>query len=343
MSFNDKKVDVSIAFYGKPYQAIVTIKSLMKYSGAHIDQIYFSRERKQPHNDYIGIFKVIDYFRNDPDVRLIVQYPYHHLGLGVMDIERAKVDTRWRHSIMYQYALETTDKKYLCIMHNDMLYHKDMIGDMLKEFDTGPPSLAGVGSIGQCWSCPAGPAWGNRCNSYKYQEYVPSLDEALELTAAYATPRQKLQKSVIEQGRVHMLPECRLNEYCALIDVDKYRLETVPNGNIGCYGGNWGGVDTATVWSHDMYRKGYVFKHLCLEDYTRHAPFDGTGSGTQANTSRDIYENAERNAKAYIEQNFGQIRQTPYVGLANIFDAMKRNAWLGVIHTYGFVKRIFGK
>ncbi len=276
-------------------------------------------------------------------MRPVVQYPYHHLGLGVMDIERAKIDTRWRQSIMYQYALETTDKKYLCIMHNDMLYSKDMIGDMLKEFETGGPNLAGVGSIGQCWSCPVGPAWGNKCDSYKCRAYVPSMEEALELTAAYATPRQKLQIEVIERGRVHLLPECRLNEYCALIDVEKYRRETVPNGDIGCYGGNWGGVDTATVCSHDMYKKGYVFQHLCLEDYARHAPFDGTGSGTQANTSRDIYEHSERNAKAYIEQHFGEIRETAYVGRANLCDSVKRELWLGIIHSYGFAKWVLGR
>jgi hypothetical protein len=76
------KVDVSIAFYGKPYQAIVTIKTLIKQSGQYIDKIYLSRERRQPHNDYIGIFKIVDYFKNDPDVRLVVQHPHHHLGLG---------------------------------------------------------------------------------------------------------------------------------------------------------------------------------------------------------------------------------------------------------------------
>ncbi|QRR01996.1 hypothetical protein [Dyadobacter sandarakinus] len=338
-----QKVDVSIAFYGKPYQAIVTIKTLMLHSRQHIDKIYLSRERKQPHDDYAGIFKIIDYFRNDPDVRLVVQYPYHHLGLGVKDLERAKTDTRWRQSIMYQYALETTDKKYLCIMHNDMLYHGDMIGDMLETFAASPESLAGVGSIGQCWSCPAGPDWGNRCNSYKFEEYVPDKEELLELTAAYDTPRQAIQLDVIRNGRVHILPECRLNEYCAMIDVEKYRKETVPHGEIGCYGGNWGGIDTATIWSHDMYRKGYTFRHLHLENYTTHAPFDGTGSGTKANTSSDIYWNAERNAEKFIEENYGPIRFTGYVARATMLDKWKRNAWLTLIHGVGFAKRLIGK
>jgi hypothetical protein len=338
-----QKIDVSIAFYGKPYQAIVTIKTLMKYSGQHIDKIYLSRERLQPHDDYVGIFKIIDYFRNDPSVRLEVSYPYHFLGLGVSDYERAKHDTRFRHSILYQYALEKTDKKYLCIMHNDMLFYGDMIGDMLKTFENSPENVAGVGSIGQCWSCPAGPDWGNKCHSKMFEQYVPTKEEALELTAAHATPRRDIQLKVINNGRVHIMPECRLNEYCAMIDVEKYRKETLPQGDIGCYGGGWNGVDTATVWSHDMYQRGYTFRHLTLEDYTRHAPFDATGSGTQSNSRSDTYFNAERNAEKYINENFAPIAFSSYVTRANLYDTIKRKIWLGIIHTHGAFKKIIGK
>lgn len=337
-----KKVDVCISFYGKPYQTMVTIKTLMQHSRQHIDKIYLSRERRQPHADYSGIFKIIDYFRNDPDVKLVVQFPKYHLGLGVMDRERAKRDTVWRHSIMFQYALETTDKKYLCIMHNDMLYHGDMIGDMLKVFDEGHEKLAGVGSIGQCWSCPAGVDWGNKCNSEKFEEYIPTKEEALELTAAHATPRRDLQLKVIQGGRVHMLPECRLNEYCALIDVEKYRKETIPQGNIGCYGGVWEGVDLATIWSHDMYKLGYKFKHVALENYAKHAPFDTTGSGTKANDFSNVYWAAEKGAEAYLLHNFGPVKFSSYVKRANFIDAIKRNSWLGIIHTYGYVKKLLG-
>ena len=220
-----QKVDVSIAFYGKPYQAIVTIKTLMQYSSQHIDKIYLSRERLQPHNDYVGIFKILDYFRNDPSVKIVVQYPHYFLGLGVRDYERAKVDTRFRQSIMYQYPLEVSDKKYLVVMHNDMLFYGDMIGDMLKEFEKGPKNLAGVGSIGQCWSCPAGPDWGNKCNSKMFEEYVPTTEEAMALAEAHATPRRDIQLKVIRNGRTHILPECRLNEYCAMIDLEKYQIK----------------------------------------------------------------------------------------------------------------------
>ncbi|WP_247232637.1 hypothetical protein [Telluribacter sp. SYSU D00476] len=336
------KVDVSIAFYGKPYQAIVTIKSLLKHSRQHIDKIYLSRQRQQPHDDYIGIFKVIDYFKND-DVNLVVHYPYHAIGAGVMDYERAKNDTRFRQSIMYQYALEVTDKKYLCLMHNDLLFHGDMIGDMLKTFSEGPRELVGVGPVGQCWSCPAGPSWANKCGPERYDQYVPSMEEAIALTESHSTPRKDIQLNVIRNGRVHILPECRLNEFCAMIDVEKYRKETLPNGPIGCFGGVWHGSDTGTIWSHDMVKRGYKFKHMTLENYARHAPFESSGSGTSAYFKSDTYWQAEQRAKEYIEKTFGPLNFSAYVPVANTLDTLKRKSWLLLINTVGFAKKIVGK
>ena len=341
------KVDISIAFYGKPYQAIATIESLMRHSGQHIDTIYLSRERIQPWDDWSGIFKIIDTFRNrsinGQKVKLDIFYPHHFLGLGVLDYQRAKTDARFRHSILYQYALEKTPQKYLCIMHNDMLFHADMIGDMLKEFENGPDNLAGVGSIGQCWSCPAGPDWGNKCHSKIYRQYVPTAEEAIALHEAHATPRQQIDLKVLRNGRIHMLPECRLNEYCALVDVEKYRQNSLPDGDIGCYGGGWEGADTATVWSHDMFKRGYTFNHLTLEDYVRHAAFDETGSGTASNSSSDKYWAAEKNAEAYIIKNYYPLNFSAYVPLMTAYDGLKWKSWLAIIHSYGFIKKLLGK
>ncbi|WP_428660017.1 hypothetical protein [Runella sp.] len=148
------------------------------------------------------------------------------------------------------------------------------------------------------------------------------------MTQAQATPRRDIQLRVIRAGRVHPLPECRLNEYCALLDVEKYRKETLSQGNIGCFGGGWNGVDTATAWSHDIYQRGYVFKNFRLEDFATHAPFDVTGSGTQSYTSAETYWGAEKNAENYLIENFGSLNFSPYVSLANAYDVLNvRHGW----------------
>jgi hypothetical protein len=296
------KVDINISFYGKPYQAIVTIESLLKHSGQHIDKIYIQEERNQPHNEWQGIFKVLDAFRNRPDARIVVHRPKYYLGLGVSDYDRAQADTDFRQSILYQYALEKTDKKYMCVMHNDILFHDDMIGQMLKDFENGPKNLAGVGSIGQCWVCPA--AIENRCNSKIQHQVSFSQEEVVAMYERTPVTRKEIGLRVAKAGRYWPMPECRLNEYVALIDMEAYRPNTLPVGDLGCYGGGWSGCDQATIWSHDMVQRGYVFQNIVLEDYAKHAPFDETGSGTIANTRQEIYFGSEHKAKAYIEKHY---------------------------------------
>ena len=39
------KVDVCINVFGKPWQTLCTLKSLMKHSGDKIDKIYFIKEK----------------------------------------------------------------------------------------------------------------------------------------------------------------------------------------------------------------------------------------------------------------------------------------------------------
>ncbi|MEZ0608656.1 hypothetical protein ACAW74_09080 [Fibrella sp. WM1] len=337
-----KRVDVAIAFYGKPMQTIIAIKSLMQHSGQYIDKIYLTHEQFQPHNDWSGPHKVIDYFRSDP-INFVVYRPYYLLAPNAADVEKTRNDIRYRHSIMYQYALEMTDKPYLFVMHNDMLFHADMIGPMLATFDKHP-ELAGTGPIGQCWSCPASAAWGGRCSSETMMSYRPDKQEAIELHKSHETPRKALDIDIIEAGRVWPLPECRLNEYATLINVPTYRQQTLPVGDIGCYGGGWKGADLGTIWFYEMIHRGFRFQHFVLEDYARHAPFDDSGSGSLAYSKSDRYWNAERLAIDYINTNYPKRAEFgATVQLNTTFDALRRKSWLAVVHTYGFLKKVIGK
>ena len=56
------KVDVIINVYGKPWQTLCTLKSLMKHSGNHIDKIYFIEEREQPYKSNVN--DILKYFDN---------------------------------------------------------------------------------------------------------------------------------------------------------------------------------------------------------------------------------------------------------------------------------------
>lgn len=92
-----------------------------------------------------------------------------------------------------------------------------------------------------------------------------------------------------------------------------------------------------------MYQRGYKFRHITLEDYVRHAVFDETGSGTSTNSNADNYFQAEKNAEKYIIENYYPLDFSTYVPLANFWDGVKRTGWLGIIHTYGALKKLLGK
>lgn len=332
----NKRVDVAIAFYGKPMQTIIAIKSLLQYSGQYIDKIYLTQEQNQPHQDWGGVYKVIDYFREEP-VQFVVYRPVYFLSTNVTDIERTRQNTWYRHSIMYQYALEKTDKPYLCIVHNDMLFHADMIGPMLSAFDQ-QPELAGTGSVGQCWACPA---WlDKRCSPTKVEEYKPGKEEAIALFKAYNPPRLQRNIEIMEGGRVWPLPECRLNEHSALINVDLYRKTTVPVGDVGCLGGTWEGADLGMIWFYEMMNRGYKFGHFVLEDYALHAPFDDSGSGSLAYNKSERYWLAEQAAVDYINANYPRKAKFGTQVKVNTFtDAMRRNSRRLLLRMYNAVNR----
>ena len=293
------KVDVCVIYYGKPYQTIISILTLLKFSRQHINKIYITVEKKQPYDKFGDVYKVIKAIK--PIIEIDVYYPKTFYELGFLDYDRTKRDSDYRYQIPYQYALENATEDFLFIMHNDMVFHKDMIGDMLPDF--ADPQMTGTGSIGQCWSCPGFSA--RLCHGSKFQEYVPTQAEAIALHKEYNTPRKEKDIEVLETGRVHPMPECRLNEYACMIRLSTYRSTTLPKGNNVCFGGNWGfTADLGTGWFHQMVNQGFKFKHFVLEDYAIHSMFNPVGQGIWAYSKQDNYNLSEENALVYLKENF---------------------------------------
>ncbi|KAA6431601.1 hypothetical protein FEM33_25180 [Dyadobacter flavalbus] len=294
------KIDVCVLYFGKPYQTIISILSLLKYSRRHINKIYITVEKKQPFDTYGDIYKVIHAIK--PIIEIDLFYPDYFYNLDTLDYERVKNDTPYRWSIPYQYALENAKGKFLFIMHNDMVFHKDMISDMLASYD-GNEKMAGTGSIGQCWSCPA--SFAGLCNGFKFQDYIPDQTQAITLHEQFDTPRKEKDIEILKAGKVHPLPECRLNEYACMINLEIYKTTTLPYAENVCFGGNWGfTADLGTGWFHQMVNQGYQFKHFILEDYAIHSMFNPLGQGIHAYSKAENYILSERNALQYLNENF---------------------------------------
>ncbi|WP_031529166.1 hypothetical protein [Dyadobacter crusticola] len=295
-----KKIDVCVIYYGKPYQTIISILSLLKFSGQHIKKLYITVEKSQPFDKFGDVYHVIKTIT--PLIEVDLYYPKHFYQLGYLDYERTRRDTAYRYQIPYQYALENATGDYLFIMHNDMVFRRDMIGEMLPVFSD--PNVAGTGSIGQCWSCPGFSA--GLCHGSKFEQYVPTQEEAILLHEKYNTPRKEMDIRILKTGRVHPMPECRLNEYACMINLDLYRKTTLPKGDNVCFGGNWGfTADLGTGWFHQMVNQGFRFQHFVLEDYATHSQFNPIGQGIHAYSKEENYNLSEQNALEYLKANYG--------------------------------------
>jgi len=275
-----EKVDVVIHVYGKPWQTLCTLKSLMKHSGDHIDKIFFVKEPKQPYDDNIGW--VVDYFDN-----LIVYEPKHSI---LMYSVKNMNDENDRFNSYSQYGFEKSDKKFIFITHNDVLYTDDIIGDMLNKINDS----IGIGQLGQCWNCPANKA--NLCSGEKFYDWNPTYEEVISLGLPYV--RTGIHN--VDKTNPKPLPECRLNEWACLINREMSNKETYPNGDTPLFGVF--GPDSGVAWFRSLHLKGYKFINY-VEKYV-HSYWSDLSCGYQTSLNNDYYVRAEENAKKYFMENF---------------------------------------
>jgi hypothetical protein len=274
------KVDVVINVYGKPWQTLCTLKSLMKHSSTHIDKIYLIKETSQPYGDSIDwIFSELD--------NLIVYEPDSYICLHT---NQNFNDINYRKNIRYQYGFDNSDKKYIFITHNDVLYTGDIIGDMLNNIGES----IGIGEIGQCWNCPA--KANNLCSGEKFNLWNPTYDEVMSLNL----PHIRTNRQNIDKNNPKPLPECRLNEWSCLINRELSNNETYPNGNTAPFGSV--GLDTGTLWFKSLHLKGYKFVDY-RKNFT-HSYWSEIGNGWGALFNHDIYKVSEENAKKYYKENY---------------------------------------
>jgi hypothetical protein len=286
-----EKVDVIINVYGKPYQTLCTLKSLMEHCESHIDMIYFINERYSLFNDdAIWITKC---FSNiDPYIP-----PVNHEFNPRKEREyyNDKIN-RW--SLKYQYGLEKSDKKYVFVTHNDILYTGDIIGEMLSQIEDN----VGIGLIGQCWNCPANSA--GVCNGDKMNKYNPTYTDVLELMRNYIAPRTST--SNVDMEHPMPLPECRLNEFACIIDRETTVKECWPNGDTPLFGSLNGihGVDMGCEWFRSMVLKGYKFQNYDIYKTSQHGYFSPINSGLITQKDETLYRQCEMTANYYFLDHY---------------------------------------
>jgi len=299
------RVDVIINVCGKPYQTALSLLTLNQASGQHIDKIYFVDENTSQYNIdmHTGQHQFVREMLNDK-----IEYVMPSRWNYCFELEQAKLnDIEYRHSVRYQYGWESSDKDYILIIHNDAHFHGDIIGAMLASIGDN----IAAGHIGQCWYCPA--AFTGKCSSETYLEYKPSFSELRELYQKTRAPEGSFMRAY-HLPRLHEmferqpwpLPECRVNEWCALINMKLARKLTVPLGRATPFGAiiNVGKqiLDVGCQWFRDVHVRGHTCKHFNIYKFMHH---DVPPTGQPTLLDRQRYVDKETIALARLREEFG--------------------------------------
>ena len=297
-------VDVCMQVFGKPWQTALTLLTLDRYMRKKINKIFFIIEAAQPKNESNDLTILNGILPNMESISLTAW-----IGLDPLDQSRID-DKEYRQNIRYQYAFEHTSADYLMLSHNDVIYK----GDVITAFLNNIGDHIAIGEIGQCWNCPAKKddiikifnqdGIDKPCQREEYEKFkldFEQLNLAYRLARAKAYPlRHEAEKGLMEEYKINPwpLPECRVNEWCCLINMRMARKATVPLGSGRPFGSYLKGHDLGTAWFRDMHIHGFRAKHMDLSKYIIHRP------GHRALFNPTLYKENEIRAAQIIKKSF---------------------------------------
>jgi hypothetical protein len=297
-----KKIDVILSVCGKPFQTALALLTLERECGHHIDKIYFIEENTKSQDIDTGCH---GWVLNELKDKIVHYVPKQWNYCFPLETEKLD-DEDYRHSVRYQYGWEMTDKDHALIIHNDVYFHGDVVGAML---DNMGDNIC-IGHVGQCWYCPA--AFAGKCDSNKHMEYRPDFDELNKLYKTTTPPEgYQIRAYYMPTWNPRFmkqpwpLPECRVNEWCALIDMKKARKLTVPHGRVTPFGAILGVgkqiQDVSCEWFREMHMRGHLCENFDIYKYMHH---DVPPTGQVTLITKDKYKDKELEALEKLQTEF---------------------------------------
>jgi hypothetical protein len=301
------KFDVCINIWGKPYQTAVAVNSLLSSSSDIIGNIFLVIEKVQPASFDLSL--LLD---NIDSRDLVITYtPKYYLAPNELaDLELFKNDQDYRHSIRYQYAIDSSRRKWLLLLHNDILITSSLRPILDQLLDNNERYFA-AGDIGQCWNCPLPPA----CDGGRLLANIRGNDLSPEFIANLVNEKPQLRtyqrKGAIDFSSPFPMPECRVNEWFAFLNLDAIRHASsqiyIPP--FGAYTWSRAGSYTNDIgedWFRAMLATGKEFYNIDHSSYMIHGPFRGNShipAGHSSYLSANIYDQEEAAALDYLLSN----------------------------------------
>ncbi len=274
------KVDVAIQSYKKPELLIYTLLSLKKHSGKHIDIIYINDDGSS--DEQFAVYESRQFQDAMSPIKIKTRRNKNRMGWWYAPVKglnpkwgnitektlknikfniKSKAIKAERSDVRYQWAIDNTDKEFLFILHDDIIFYADVIElyiNSLKSME----NPGAVGDLGQCWRC--GHAI-KGCNPKKI------------LSGTIPDPSWPDYKNDTKNRW-----PCRLNEWCLMIAINAAKtIEERDNVLFGNYD-NKG--DIGAYWFSLLVKYNFNFSDPAIiasnrQDFYIHA--DG-GSGHSA-------------------------------------------------------------
>lgn len=301
------KVDVAVQSYKKPESLIFTLLTLHRHSKDCIDTIWINDD--QSNNGAIEAYNelkksnILDPWNikirvNTKRVGWWISFAYGRvpkyvstlffLKRMIWNFYKNKTFFINRQDFRYQWAIESTDKAKLMIIHDDVAFLNDVVSPLRSSFEDSK-KIAISGDLGQCWRC-------------RYKELGCTPAKVLDgYRPDKNWPLTKKEKSDHKWA-------CRVNEWVAMIDVgiakDIAESDNVFFGNCDDAG------DTGAYWFSRIIDAGYGFKDpLSIgnnkEQYYKH--WEGGITGHSAWVDQGSGQNPynPRDVKKRIYEEFG--------------------------------------
>lgn len=258
------KIDVAINSYKKPESLLYTLMTLKAVAGDKIDTVYINDDCSD--NGAYELYThpaVQEYFK---PWNLNVRVNTRNVGIKEVYVPGYRTEymrtikfllSNWkrfystayphnRDDIRYQYALDHTDKDYLLLMHDDVRYVKDVVSLYLAAMEKDPQMII-AGELGQCWRC----RFADICSPQKIMSgNHPSRHWPL-------TPSPKNPDVANFDPRKGFSRECRVNEWCCMLNVKNARDVTEKSRSF--FGNMYKHADTGAYWFGMAVNLGYGF------------------------------------------------------------------------------------
>lgn len=210
-------VDVAVQSYRKPHLLLYSLLSLKAHSGQHVDQVWINDDGSAPW--VIEFYKSKAFQEALHPWRVHVRQNTRRMGWWYLPVKglqpkymtlRRRLSQWWkqrknsdffeaqREDIRYQWAIDSTDKDFLYLMHDDMVYYGDTLDVYLNAIQAlSKPAV--VGDLGQCWWC-----------NYKEHGCTPA-----RISSGWRPSETWPEKHPLQQGYW----PCRMNEWSTLLSV----------------------------------------------------------------------------------------------------------------------------